>query len=102
MGKDAWKHIEKVNGWMLSAETATFMKAGGLGMIASELPDIFNVKYGSNGEHLSVVTPLYIGDTGKKKASLEENIYHGAEHCDVTITKIKTIVVPFIRRFYRL
>ena len=96
MGKDAWKHIEKVNGWMLSAETATFMKAGGLGMIASELPDIFNVKYGSNGEHLSVVTPLYIGDTGKKKASLEENIYHGAEHCDVTITKIKTIVVPFI------
>lgn len=96
LGKRPWSHISKINGWMLSAETATFMKAGGLGMIASELPDIFNVKYGSQGENIKVVTPLYIGDTGKKKAFLESNIYHGSEHCDIKLCKISTINVPFI------
>ena len=53
---------------MISAETATFMKWGGLGMIASELPEVFNHVFGKNGEQLSVVTPMYLGDTKKKKA----------------------------------
>ncbi len=96
LGKTAWAPISKVNGWMLSAETATFMKAGGLGMIASELPDIFNVKYGKLGENIKVVTPLYIGNTGKKKAWLEGDIYHGSEHCDIKVKKQQTIIVPFI------
>lgn len=96
LGKNPWPQIDKINGWMLSAETATFMKAGGLGMIASELPDIFNLKYGKKDEKLKVVTPLYIGDTGKKKAYLDGSVYHGSEHCDITIKKEQTIVVPFI------
>lgn len=94
LGKNPWPQINQVNGWMLSAETATFMKAGGLGMIASELPDIFNLKYPK--ESLKVVTPLYIGDTGRKKASLEGTIYHGSEHCDIVVQKEQTLTVPFI------
>ena len=45
LSRDAWVEIKKVLGWMVSAETATFMKSGGLGVIASELPEAFNKKY---------------------------------------------------------
>lgn len=96
LGKKDWPIINKINGWMLSAETATFMKAGGLGMIASELPDIFNLHYGPANEKLTVITPLYIGNTGKKKAYMEKTIYHGAEHCDINLQQKTEITVPFI------
>lgn len=96
LGKELWPEIAKIKGWMISAETATFMKWGGLGMIASELPEAFNACYGANGESLTVVTPLYLGDTGKKKARLEKDIYYGAEHRNVKVRKIKDITVPFL------
>ena len=67
LSKTVWPQIETVNGWMVSAETATFMKMGGLGMIAAELPEAFNACFGPQGERLTIVTPLYLGDTGKKK-----------------------------------
>ena len=96
LGKDAWPHLDKVNGWMISAETATFMKWGGLGMIATELPEAFNVTYCTQGECLTVVTPMYLGNTGKKKAELKNDVYYGAEHKDVKVKKIKDIIVPFV------
>ena len=65
---------------MISAETASFMKWGGLGMIATELPEAFNQSYCSKGECLTVVTPMYLGNTGKKKAELKDGMYYGAEH----------------------
>lgn len=96
LGKEMWPEIAKVNGWMISAETASFMKWGGLGMIATELPEAFNQCYCGQGECLTVVTPMYQGNTGKKKAFLEGDIYHGAEHKDVKVEKIKDIIVPFV------
>ena len=96
LGKEPWPEISKVRGWMISAETATFMKWGGLGMIASELPDAFNAEYGKNGEKLTVVTPMYEGNTGKKKAELVKNVYHGAERREISVRKVKDIVVPFL------
>lgn len=96
MGKSAWPEIEKINSWMISAETATFMKWGGLGMIASELPEAFNQVFGKKGDRLSVVTPLYLGDTKKKKAALDGTIYHGAENKQIKLKKIKVITVPFV------
>lgn len=96
LGKDLWPEISKIKGWMISAETATFMKWGGLGMIASELPEAFNDVYGVNGESLTVVTPLYLGNTGKKKAKLEKDVYFGTEHRSVPVRKVKDIVVPFM------
>ena len=96
LGKEIWPTIDKVNGWMISAETASFMKWGGLGMIASELPEAFNQTYCAKEECLTVVTPMYLGTTKKKSASLENDIYHGAEHKDVKVQKIKDIVVPFV------
>lgn len=95
-GKLTWPKGLKVNGWMLSAETATFMKAGGLGMIASELPEAFNRRFASLGEHLTVVTPLYLGDTGKKKAFLDGRVYHGAEHKNIELQHLKTFNVAFM------
>ena len=96
LGKNPWPEISKVNGWMLSAETATFMKAGGLGMIASELPEAFNRRYSPNGEQMTVVTPLYLGDTKKKKASFDGKVYTGAELKKIELEKIKKISVPFM------
>lgn len=80
LGKNPWPEIQKINSWMISAETATFMKWGGLGMIASELPEVFNHVFGKNGEQLSVVTPMYLGDTKKKKAAFEGDVYTGTEN----------------------
>lgn len=95
LGKNIWPEINKINAWMISAETATFMKGGGLGMIASELPEAFNNCFAKDGHCLSVVTPLYLGDTGKKKAVMDGDVYVGSEHKSVKISKIKTINVPF-------
>ncbi len=95
LSKKPWPHIEKINGWMISAETATFMKMGGLGMIATELPEAFNKSYNPNQEFLTVVTPLYLGNTGKKKAELKSNIYFGAEHKEIKISLVAKIEVPF-------
>ena len=53
-GKTPWPKNSKIHAWMLSAETATFMKAGGLGMIASELPEAFNRRYGKGEESITV------------------------------------------------
>ncbi|MBR2034049.1 MAG: glycogen/starch synthase [Alphaproteobacteria bacterium] len=95
LSKTPWPQIEKVNGWMVSAETATFMKWGGLGMVASELPESFNKTFGQSGEKLTIITPLYLGNTGKKKAELKDGIYLGAERKDIQLSKLTDIVVPF-------
>lgn len=95
-GKNVWPEIKAVKAWMVSAETATFMKGGGLGVIASELPTAFNNTFGAGGESLTVVTPLYLGDTKKKKAELKGDVYFGSEGKSISLKKIKTITVPFI------
>ncbi len=95
LGKTPWPEIDKIDAWMISSETATFMKWGGLGMIASELPEAFNACFGKKGHRLQVVTPLYTGDTKKKKAELNGDVYTGAEHYSVKLKKIKVINVPF-------
>ncbi len=96
LGKNPWPEIQKINSWMISAETATFMKWGGLGMIASELPEVFNHVFGKNGEQLSVVTPMYLGDTKKKKAAFEDDVYTGTENKKIQLKKIRVITVPFV------
>ena len=96
LGKNPWPEIQKINSWMISAETATFMKWGGLGMIASELPEVFNHVFGKNGEQLSVVTPMYLGDTKKKKAAFEGDVYTGTENKKIQLKKIRVITVPFV------
>ena len=80
LGRFAWPEIDKINTWMVSAETGTFMKWGGLGMIASELPEAFNKTFGAQGHCCTVVTPMYLGNTGKKKAELNGDIYQGQKN----------------------
>lgn len=94
-GKNPWPQIEKINAWMLSAETATFMKWGGLGMVASELPEVFNQTFAKNQDTISIITPMYVGDTGKKHAHLDGEVYTGSENNAVDVKKIATIIVPF-------
>ncbi|MDR1693771.1 MAG: glycogen/starch synthase [Lactobacillaceae bacterium] len=93
LGKCGWPHIEKIDAWMITAETATFMKIGGLGMIASELPEAFNETY--TDEKMTVVTPLYLGDTKKKKAAFDKDVYLGSESENIKLTKLKSIDVVF-------
>ena len=97
LGRDPWPKIKNVNAWMITAETAHFMKMGGLGMVASELPEVFNETFAQNGDEISVLTPLYLGNTGKKKALWEQDkIYLGAENKKINLEKITTLVVPFV------
>ena len=95
LNSDSWAEVKRVEAWMISAETATFMKCGGLGMVASELPENFNRVF-ANGQHkISIITPLYLGNTGKKKAELVDDVYYGAEGKSVVVKKIKTIKLLF-------
>ena len=48
-----WPEIKQIKAWMISAETATFMKCGGLGMVASELPENFNTVFGNEKHYIS-------------------------------------------------
>ncbi len=96
LGKKTWEDPLKIKGWMISAETATFMKAGGLGMIASELPEAFNRKYSSQDENVTVITPMYLGDTKKKKASFDGKVYHGAENKAIDLKLYCELSVPFL------
>ncbi len=97
-----WPHIDTINAWMITAETATFMKWGGLGMVASELPENFNQVFGANKHKISIVCPMYVGDTGKKKAELTDGVYYGAEGKTVDVKKIKSFQVEFQGKQNRL
>ena len=90
-----WPEIKEVNAWMISAETATFMKCGGLGMVASELPENFNNLFADKKHNISIVTPLYVGDTGKKKAYMQDGEYFGAEGKKISLRKVACVKVPF-------
>lgn len=96
LGKKHWENPSKIKGWMISAETATFMKAGGLGMIASELPEAFNCQYSSSDENITVITPMYLGNTKKKKAHFDGKTYFGAENISIELNKICELSVPFM------
>ncbi len=91
-----WPENKAINAWMLTAETATFMKCGGLGMVASELPENYNRAFASEKSNIMIITPMYLGDTGRKKCTLEDGIYCGAENKKVNVSKIYTIKVPFM------
>ena len=95
LGKKNWPLIEKIDAWMLSAETATFMKWGGLGMVASELPENFNRTFEPLEHKISIVTPMYEGSTGKKSAHMEGKVYVGAERKTTDVALVKKIRVLF-------
>ena len=92
----SWPDLKNIDAWMISSETATFMKVGGLGVVATELPEAFNRTFSSGGDKISVVTPLYLGDTSHKKAFLRRNVYTGCENRSVEVSKIAVINVPFV------
>ena len=95
LNRNEWPKIENINAWMLSAETATFMKWGGLGMVASELPENFNKAHSNQGHNISIITPMYIGNTGKKSAVFEGKTYTGSQNKTVDVELVATINVPF-------
>ena len=43
-----------------------------------------------------VVTPLYLGNTGKKKAALSGDVYTGGENKQIQLKEVKVITVPFV------
>ncbi len=94
-GRKDWPLIEHIDAWMLSAETATFMKWGGLGMVASELPENFNKTFEHLHHKISLVTPIYEGNTGKKTARFENNLYTGSEKNSLNLERLKQIKVLF-------
>ena len=102
LNNDKWPSIGIINAWMISAETATFMKCGGLGMVGSELPENFNAVFGKDKHEITIVTPLYIGFTGKKKATFDKGLYVGAEGNSLNLKKLFTYNVPFMGRQNRL
>jgi len=102
LGKKDWPQIQTITTWMVSAETATFMKWGGLGMVASELAESFNCCFQKDGHSCTIITPLYLGNTGKKKTSFENDIYLGAENKQIQLKKICRLSVPFMNEKLKL
>lgn len=95
LGLKEWPQIDEINAWVFSAETATFMKWGGLGVVASELPENFNKTFEHLNHKMTIVTPMYEGNTGKKKATFQDGVYEGAEGKSVSVQKIGKLDVLF-------
>ncbi len=95
LGLKKWPQIDKISAWMLSVETATFMKWGGLGMVASELSENFNKIFKSDYHEISIITPMYEGNTGKKSAKLEGDCYFGAENKQIQVSHLIDLDVCF-------
>lgn len=95
LGLKDWPQINQIDAWMMSAETATFMKWGGLGMVASELPENFNQTFEHLSHKMYIVTPMYEGNTGKKSAKFDGKIYIGAENKQIELALAGKISVPF-------
>ncbi len=98
-GSYDWPKIDKVNAWMVTAETKKFMQAGGLGTVANDLPDSFNKVFSANGETMSVITPLY---TNSKYMKIINPVggklkYQFKEGKAIDIEKIATIKVPIYK-----
>lgn len=77
-GKPFWKKtIARPNVWMVTAETSTFMKTGGLGDVAVDLPEAFNNKYnkGPGAPKMTIVQPLYESGDLVKIEKTGENTY---------------------------
>lgn len=91
-----WPENKQIHAWMITAETATFMKCGGLGMVASELPENYNMLFSAQQNDITIITPMYLGNTGRKKCLLENNVYTGAEGKQVTVKKLCAFKVPFM------
>ncbi len=85
----------KINAWMVTAETDTFMKTGGLAEVAVQLPDAFNLRLKDKGNNMTIVTPLYLGEgTEKRNLSItpvpdqpNKYIYSGQNCKDMEIEK---------------
>ena len=94
-GAYPWPQIDKVNAWMVTAETQTFMQAGGLGTVANDLPNSFNKVFSNNGEVMSVITPLYTNSKNMKIINSEGKLrYQYKEGKAVDLEKLTTINVP--------
>lgn len=91
-----WPENEQIHAWMITAETATFMKCGGLGMVASELPENYNQIFTKQKSDITIITPMYLGDTGKKKCTFENGVYIGAEGKQIKLQKLCRLKVPFM------
>lgn len=91
-----WPENKQIHAWMITAETATFMKCGGLGMVASELPENYNQVFAAQNNSIAIITPMYLGNTGRKKCTFENDIYRGAEGKEIKVKKLCTVKVPFL------
>jgi len=58
-GDYKWPEINDIKALMISAETQTFMKVGGLAEVAVQLPDEFNKKLAGTPNKMQIMTPLY-------------------------------------------
>lgn len=67
-------------------------------MVASELPENFNAAFKGQNHKISILTPMYLGNTGKKKAVFDGKVYQGAENKSVDVEKIGAYTVPFLNR----
>ena len=91
-----WPENAQIHAWMITAETANIMKCGVLGMVASELPENYNSVFSAEKSDITIITPMYLGDTGRKKCTFENGIYTGSEGKQIKLKKICVIKVPFM------
>ena len=70
-GDYKWPEIQDIKALMISAETQTFMKVGGLAEVAVQLPDEFNKKLTGTQNKMQIMTPLY-SSSSDKNLSIEQ------------------------------
>lgn len=94
-GTYAWPKIDHINSWMVTAETETFMKVGGLAEVGVQLPDEFNKRHdGDPSNTMTILTPLYEGKGNGGNGVLVDNKNGTYKYNDkIDLTKIDTMPI---------
>lgn len=98
-GKTPWPQIDKINGWMVTAETEDFLTEGGLGKVATDLPMSFNKRYNYGAHKMTVITPLYHNDNNLRLDEKDGNftyIYGKTGEKQIPLELVGKINVPIL------
>ena len=95
MTKPGW-NIPDPKVWMITAESSTFMKTGGLGNVAVDLPKAFNNEFKNDpNKSMTIVKPLYLNKTNKLEYNKDTKTYtYKTRNNEIELKRVTSFEVP--------
>lgn len=97
--KPGW-NIPDPKVWMITAETSTFMKTGGLGNVAVDLSKAFNTEFKNDkNKAMTIVKPLYLNKTNKLEFNKDTSTYtYKTRNSEIKLKRVTSFEVPLYQQ----